>query len=366
MKRNYLLYSFFIVVVLLSVLDILKSDKTFSDLENRNLKQKVKFTVDGFWDNSFQQDYESYINDQFIFRDGWIDIKSRSEYCLGKIENNGIIYGDKEYLFEKYSSFDNTRFLNNIEAIKIFKDKVYSKVSFMIAPNSYEIYKELVPKAAPLVSQEENIEYIYENIVDTNNINLLDIMKENRDKYIYYRTDHHWTAYGAYLAYKEFAKSIGEIPVELEESDFKKVDNFYGTYFSKAKPFNVEPDIFSYLDLSGVTMNISGEEYDSIYDYTQLKLRDKYALFLRGNNPLTVIKNNNLKNGKKIVVIKDSYANSFVPYLTQNFEEIHVIDLRTFKEKAYQYINNNDIDEVLILYNFINFTRDVNIIRLKY
>lgn len=366
MKKNYLLYSFFIVVVLLSVLDILKPDKTFSDLENRNLKQKVKFTVDAFWDNSFQQNYESYINDQFIFRDGWIDIKSRSEYCLGKIENNGIIYGDKEYLFEKYSSFDNTRFLNNIEAIKIFKDKVPSKVSLMIAPNSYEIYKELVPKAAPLVPQEENIEYIYENIVDTNNINLSEIMKENKNEYIYYRTDHHWTVYGAYLAYKEFVESIGEIPIKLEEGDVTKVDNFYGTYFSKAKPFNVEPDIFSYLDVSGVTMSILGEEYDSIYDYSQLELRDKYALFLKGNNALTVIKNSNLSNGKKIAVIKDSYANSLVPYLTQNFEEIHVIDLRTFKEKVDQYINNNNIQDVLILYNFINFTRDVNIIRLKY
>ena len=368
MKKNYLLYSFFIVLVLLSILDILKSDNAFSDLENRNLKQRVKFTVSGFFDNSFQQDYESYINDQFIFRNRWIDIKSRSEYYLGKIENNGIIYGDEEYLFEKYSSFDNTRFLNNIEAINIFKDKVssISRVSIMIAPNSYEIYKEFLPEAAPLVPQEENIQYIYENIKDTNNIELLEIMKENKDKYIYYRTDHHWTAYGAYLAYKEFIESIGEEPVDLYDVDFTKVDDFYGTYFSKAKPFNVEPDTFSYLDLSGITMNISGEEYNSIYDYSQLDLRDKYALFLRGNNDLTVIKNNNLKNGKKILVIKDSYANSLVPYLTQNFEEIHVIDLRTFKEKVDQYISNNGIEDVLILYNFISFTRDVNIIRLKY
>ena len=366
MKRNYLLYSFFIVIVLLSILDILKPDKAFSDLENRNLKQKVKFTLQGFWDNSFQKNYESYINDQFVFRDGWIDIKSRGEYCLGKIENNGIIYGDDEYLFEKYPTFDNTRFLNNIEAINIFKDKVNSNVSLMIAPNSYEIYKEFVPKAAPLVQQESNIEYIYDNIKDVNNIQLLEIMKKNKDEYIYYRTDHHWTAYGAYLAYKEFIQSIGEVPIELKREDFTEVGDFYGTYFSKAKPFNVKPDIFSYLDLSGVTMDILGEEYDSIYDYSQLELRDKYALFLRGNNALTVIKNNNLKNGKKIAVIKDSYANSLVPYLTQNFEEIHVIDLRTFKEKSYQYINNNDIKDVLILYNFINFTRDVNIIRLKY
>lgn len=366
MKKNYLLYSFFIAVILLTILDVIKPNKEFSDLENRNLKQKVKFTLEGFWDNSFQKDYETYINDQFIFRDEWIDIKSRSEYCLGKVENNGIIYGDDQYLFEKYSKFDEERLLNNIEAIKIFRENSSSNISIMIAPNSYEIYKELLPTAAPLVSQKENIDYIYENITGANNINLLDVMNDNKDNYIYYRTDHHWTAYGAYLAYKEFINSIGETPIEIEESDLIHVDDFYGTYFSKAKPFNVEPDIFTYLDLSGVTMDIQGKEYDSIYDYSQLELRDKYALFLRGNSALTVVKNNNLNNGKKIAVIKDSYANSLVPYLTQNFEEIHVIDLRTFNEKVNQYIVNNNIEDVLILYNFINFSRDINIIRLKY
>lgn len=366
MKKNYLLYSFFIVLVSLTVLDVVIPDKEFSDLENRNLKQKINFTFKGFWDNSFQQNYESYVNDQFVFRDSWIDIKSRGEYCLGKIENNNIIYGKNQFLFEKFSTFDNIRLSNNIEAINIFKDKVDANISLMIAPNSYEIYNEYVPVAAPLIAQSENIKFIYDSIKEINNINLVDVMKENREDYIYYRTDHHWTIYGAYIAYKEFVESVGEIPVKLEAKEFTAVEDFYGTYFSKAKPFNVEPDVFSYLDLSGLTMDILGEKYDSIYDYSQLELRDKYALFLRGNNALTIIKNKNLNNGKKIMVIKDSYANSLIPFLTQNYEEIHVIDLRTFKEKVEQYLNNNNIKDVLILYNFMNFTRDVNIIRLKY
>ena len=366
MKKNYLLYVFFTVLAGLTVLDIVAADKKFSDLENRNLKQKVEFTFDGFWDNSFQQNYESYVNDQFIFRDSWIDIKSRSEYCLGKIENNGIIYGNNQFLFEKFTSFDNERFLNNIEAINLFKDKVNANISVMVVSNSYEIYSENTPIAAPLVEQESNIKFIYDSLKDTNNIDLLSVMQNNKEDYIYYRTDHHWTTYGAYLAYKEFINSIGGTPINIDDLELIRVEDFYGTYFSKAKPFNIEPDILTYVDLSGVTMNISGEEYDSIYDYSQLELRDKYALFLRGNNPLTIVKNHNLNNGKKIVVIKDSYANSLIPFLTQNYEEIHVIDLRTFKEKASDYINNNEIQDVLVLYNFINFTRDINIIRLKY
>ena len=128
-------------------------------------------------------------------------------------------------------------------------------------------------------------------------------MQNNKEDYIYYRTDHHWTTYGAYLAYKEFINSIGGTPINIDDLELIRVEDFYGTYFSKAKPFNIEPDILTYVDLSGVTMNISGEEYDSIYDYSQLELRDKYALFLRGNNPLTIVKNHNLKKFFQLYLI---------------------------------------------------------------
>lgn len=366
MKKNYLFYSFFAVIILVTILDIFNNDKEFSELENRNLKQSVQLNMKDFWDNSFQQNYETYINDQFIFRDKWIDLKSRGEYCLGKIENNGIIYGDSDYLFEKVTKLDKDRLQNNINAINIFKDKVNGDISLMIAPTSYEIYNEYLPEKSPVIPQSINIEYIYNSIDNINKINVINTMKKNKDDYIYYRTDHHWTIYGAYLAYKDFVESIGENAVTINEDDINDVEEFYGTYFSKAKPFNVEPDIFSYIDLNGVTMDILGEEYDSIYDYSQLELRDKYAMFLNGNNALTVIKNENLKNGKKIAIIKDSYANSFIPFLTQNYEEIHVIDLRKFKGKAHEYINDNDINQTLILYNFVTFAQDVNIIRLKY
>ena len=367
MKKNYLLYSFIIVVIVLTIVSLIKNDKKFSELENRNLKTNVTFSIKKFLDGSFQEDYEEYINDQFPLRDKWISLKSINEYILGKIENNGIIYGSNGELFEKFNSLNEEKLKNNVEVINNFAEKYHDKVSIMIVPNSYEIYKENLPKGSPIIMQEEIINEIYDFSSFTNNIDIMKELLDNKNSYIYYKTDHHWTTYGAYLAYLEFTKSLGLQPIDINSLIEVNVSNFYGTYFSKAKPFNINGDNLTYYEFDNLTMNIVGDAvYESIYDYSKLEIRDKYSMFLNGNNPITIIKNSELKNGKKLLVIKDSFANSLVPFLTQNYEEIHVIDLRSFSSKISEYIKENAFDNILILYNFINLSTDNSIIKLKY
>ncbi|MEN8077923.1 DHHW family protein [Clostridioides difficile] len=367
MKKNYLLYSFIIIVFMLTILSFINKDKEFSELENRKLKTNVIFTFKDFISGTFQENYETYINDQFPMRDNWISLKSRSEYILGKVENNGIIYGSNGELFEKFDTLNEERLKNNIEAINIFSEKYYDKVSLMIIPNSYEIYKESLPLGSPQVMQEKIIDEIYSYLKYTNNINIMKDLLVNKENYIYYKTDHHWTTLGAYLSYCEFVKSIGLMPVDIEQYEDVKLSNFYGSYFSKAKPFNIEGDTLTYYEFDDLTMDIVGDnKYDSLYDYSKASLRDKYSLFLRGNNPITIIKNNKLNNGKKILIIKDSFANSLVPFLTQDYEEVHVVDLRSFSAKLSNYMSEYNFDNILILYNFINLATDNNVIRLKY
>lgn len=367
MKKNYLLYSFVIVIVSLSIVSLISNDKEFSELENRKLKTSVAFSIKNFLDGSFQKEYEKYINDQFPLRDKWISLKSMNEYVLGKIENNGIIYGSNGELFEKFDSLNEERLKNNVEVINNFAEKYYDKVSLMIIPNSYEIYKESLPMGSPIIRQEEIIDKIYDFSSFTNNVDVMKELLDNKNSYIYYKTDHHWTTYGAYLAYCNFIDSINENRVDLENFQKVELPNFYGSYYSKAKPFNIKPDIMTYYDFDNSTMEIVGDKiYDSIYDYSKETLRDKYSLFLYGNNPLTIIKNNNIKNNKKILVIKDSFGNSLVPFLTQNYEEIHIIDLRHFGNRLSNYLEENDFDNILIIYNFINLATDNNILRLKY
>lgn len=367
MKKNYLLYYFVIVIILFTMIGLISSDKEFSELENRKLKTSVTFSIKKFFDGVFQKDYESYINDQFPLRDNWISLKSINEYILGKIENNGIIYGSNGELFEKFDSLDEEKFKNNVEAINNFAETYYDKVSLMIIPSSYEIYKENLQMGSPIIMQEELINKIYNFSSFTNNIDVMKELLDNKNSYIYYKTDHHWTTYGAYLAYCKFIDSINGNKVNLENFQEVELPNFYGTYYSKAKPFNIEPDIMTYYDFNNLTMEIVGDKiYDSIYDYSKETLRDKYSLFLYGNNPLTIIKNKDIKNNKKILVIKDSFGNSLVPFLTQNYEEVHVIDLRYFSSKLSNYLAENNFEDILIVYNFINLATDNNILRLKY
>lgn len=368
MKKNPLLYGFMIILFCLTIADIVKGDKKFSDLENRNLRQKVEFTVSSFFNGDFSKEYEEYINDQFIGRDIWINIKSRSEYTLGKIENNGIIYGDENFLFDKFSSVDLERLNTNTLALKEFFSRYGDKSKVMLIPNSYEVYKEYLPKGAPSVDQESYIEKIYNELPDKKGtVDILEVMRKNKNQYIYYKTDHHYTINGAYLSYRAFMESIGEKPKDISYwGEAIKIEDFYGTYFSKAKPFNAQKDILSYYEIKGLSMKIGEETYDNLYDYNYLKTRDKYSLYLRGNNPLTIIKNNNLKNGKKLLVIKDSFGNSMIPFLTAHYEEIQVVDLRSFMPKLSEYIKDNEYDNIIVLYNFMNFVKDTNIIKLKF
>ena len=342
-------------------------DKIFSEFENRNLKTNVRFSINKFVNGSFQEEYEEYVNDQFPLRNQWISIKSLNEYLLGKIENNGIIYGENKWLFEKFTSLNKVKLSNNINAINQFSKKYDKSVSVMIVPNSYEIYNEDLPRGLYQIEQEKIIKDLYSNLIYSNNINLLDKFKNEKNNYIYYKTDHHWTTYGAYLAYCSFIESIGMKPINLNYYNSNEINGFYGSYFSKAKPFNISSDIIKYYDFEDLEMNIlGGEVYNSIYDFSKINSRDKYSMFIRGNNALTIINNKNLKNGKKILVIKDSFANSLVPFLTQNFEEVHIIDLRSFNIKISNYMEENDFDNILVLYNFINLSTDSDIIKIKY
>lgn len=366
MKKHITTIIISIVFFSMCLVDICAKDKEFSSLENRNLSKKPKFTISSLFNGSYIKKYESYIDDQFLFRDNFINLKSNLEYIQGKAENNNILYGKNNRLFEKIIKIDENRINENIKAIDILSKNVDIRINFLLVPNSSEIYKEDMPYGSYVINQEEGINKIYNFLKYTNNIDILDTLKENKNKYIYYNTDHHWTSYGAYLAYEKLCENLDLVPTDIEKLIKKDINNFLGTYFLKSKNFNITEDTLSYYEFNNIEMVIDNTVYNSLYDYEKILEVDKYSLFLRGNNNLTVIKNKNLNSNKKILIIKDSYANCFAPFLTGNFEEIHVIDLRSFSPKISEYINNNTFDEILILYNYNTFIKETSIIKVKY
>jgi hypothetical protein len=358
------------IILFITIIDISNKDKNFSNFENRSLAQRPVFYFDDFLKGRFSKDYERYINDQFVFRDTWIDLKSRSEYLLGKIENNNIIYGKDNFLFEKYEKVDEENLAKNIDSVLGFIKKIpNNNVNFMIIPSSYTIYKDYLPYGINLVDQEFYINDIYNYLNNYNNIktiSLIDMFNENKDKYIYYKTDHHWTSFGSYLAYSEFVKNNNLSLVDINNLNKHEVNNFYGTYFSKSKNFNAESDLITYYDVPNLSVSIDGVPVDNINDNSKWSSSDKYSAFLRGNNGLTIIQNNDISNNNKILVLKDSFGNSFIQYLVNNYKEVYVVDLRGVIGSFNEFFKSNNFDDVLIMYNFINLADDVNISKIKY
>ena len=369
MKNKSLVYLFFISIGALSILDMVNEEKVFSELENRYLKRKPKLTTESVLSGKYAKSYEEYINDNFIYRDSFINLKSISESMQLKLENNNIIYGKDGYMFEKFTDFDKEILENNIGAVKDFIEKSSLNIDLMLVPYSASVLTDYYPMnlSSVLVNEEMLIDKVNDYIGQKNIVDVKKTLMENKKSYIYYKTDHHWTSYGAYLSYLEFCKknNITDV-VELENLKENKVNDFLGTFYSKAKLFNAQEDTLSYYDMPHLQMKIGDGNWESIYKLENLEKRDKYSVFLDGNHSKIVVKNSKNKNRKKLLVLKDSFANSFIPFIANNYEEVHVIDLRHYSLKLSDYIKENSFDKVLALYSFKDFVEDRTIARIKF
>lgn len=362
---------FFALIILvwgaLIILNFIVPNQTFSEQENRVLKTWPSFSWEKLVSGKYAEELDSYINDHFIFRNTWLKIESFVDIVLGKKENNNVYIGKDGYLFEKFNVTNNN--LNNIsiaaDRINNFANKVQIPVYYMLIPNSIYINQDKLPDNVEVYNQELLIDNMYKNMPYTKNINVANILKQNKDKYIFFKTDHHMTSDGAYLVYKEFCNSANIIPKSLGEFKEVEVSNeFLGTFDSKAQIINQETDTIKIYN-NDINTNLEEVIYDnettkSIYNEDYLNKKDKYSFFLNGNNAKVVVKTK-VKNNKKLLVIKDSYAHIMAQFLCQNYEEIHFIDPRYYNLPLSNYVQENEITEALVLYNVSNIITDVGI-----
>ena len=237
--------------------------------------------------------------------------------------------------------------------------------------------QDKLPKNARLFDQAAYINEVKNSIGDYNFIDVREELSSHADEYIYYKTDHHWTSDGAYYAYEKWCESTGHEAAPMEElNKTVESDKFRGSLYSKILDAGSAYDeIWTYGPKEGasfgsesclVTMD-EKDKTDSVYDRSKLEEKDKYAFFFGGNYGEVHVQNQNADataKGKNVLVIKDSFANSFVPYLTQDYENIYMIDLRYYNGDLKTYLQEHDITDVLVLYNISNFISDRNIYKL--
>lgn len=186
-------------------------------------------------------------------------------------------------------------------------------------------------------------------------------MMAHRGEYIYFRTDHHWTATGAYYAYVEFCKLAGKTPTPLESFETEEFPGFLGTFYrdtNESSHLGDNPDtVVAYYPLSTeATLDYTDKNgqvirWPIIYDQSSAPASYKYGTFVGGDQPYTIIKNPALTDGSSCVVVKESFGNAFVPFLVDHYETVHVIDYRYWDGSVSDFVKTNGVDDVLFVNN---------------
>ena len=355
------LFTLFLGVILVG--SFLLPDKDFSELENRYLAKPPKLSVENLENGKFMEDAEDYVNDHIIGRDFWVALKAWSERLSGKQENNGVYFGKKDTLLNRLDEPDPDVLQEYAGYVNTLVDNVDVPVYFGIIPSSSEIWSDRLPKGAPTADEKAIIDNLYDT-VQTYTIDLYSALEAHKDEEIYYRTDHHWTSLGAYYGYTALMEAMGMEALPLDESAKVTVsDSFYGTIFSTSGVRWVAPDhIDRYISGDGVQVTSyfdSTPTEGSLYVDSYLSKKDKYSSFLGGNQPLCVIQTQHT-DAPKVLVIRDSYTDSLAPFLTQNFSEIHLFDPRMNLNSVKAYVEENQIDQVVVLYSISNFVSTKN------
>ena len=369
-RRYPLTIIYSIVVIAFLATYFCKEDTAFLDGENRYLTTRPNASIAGIMDVSFMESFERYTEDQLYLRETFIRLKAFLETLCLKQENNGIVRGKNGYLFEKLM-MPNKQLDKNEAALKVFADGLNRDINVCIVPNSIEINRSLAPFGIRSVNQKKEIDSLYSMLNDAKNVNAIDVysdLAEHADEYIYYRTDHHWTTLGAYYGYAAIVESMNKKPVEIKALTDNGicVSDFYGTFYSKYKGIGVKPDVMTYYDIPVESYVVGEVKYDNLYDLSKLDAYDKYAMFLYGNEGMSVIKSAGSNGDAKdrLIIFKDSYANCMIPFMTYNYDEIIVVDLRYYGESVSALMNQYEDADVLLMYNFSFFNEDNHIYRL--
>lgn len=365
---NQILIGLFVVFIgSLSILHLFSEDRAFSESENRPLAQMPELTWKRLVSGNFTKDFETYLSDQFAKKELWTGIKASTEKALGKQENNGIYFGKNGYLFERFDK-PGKQLSTNIGYINQFSA---GNKYVMIAPTSIGIYPEKLPKFAYTEAEKHWIDFVQQQLeTSVNWIDVYHSLLESKEEPIYFKTDHHWTTHGAYIAYRNAASPLGFSAYGKDDYTVETVSkNFLGTYDAKANDFTVKADrIDMYKPKFDASHTVEFDDgtktLSSLYAWDFLQKRDQYAFFLNGNHGKVVIRSS-VKNGRKLLVVKDSYAHALVPFLANHFEEIHMIDLRYSREKLDSYMEKESIEDVLFIYNIATFAADPNLIWLN-
>ena len=361
-KKHFITAIFLVFVFSLSVLFFALPKSEYSSNEKRVLQETPKFSFSALFDGSLGTNVENYLSDHFPFRNFFVGLNAYFELYTGRNGVGGIYSAKDGYLISAPEKMNETALLNNISRFSDFAKQNSLDAKLILVPSAGYILEDKLPK----YHEEYNDDKIFSTVKENSEIELIDLREnfKNDENQIYYKTDHHLTAYGSYLMYEEYCKVLGE---EAKAFETKETYNgFYGTTYSRSGLWGKNPDTIELWknENADVTVTIddatSSKTSNSIFFTEHLSEDDKYPVYLDGNHSLVTVKNNKCDNGKKLLIVKDSYAHCFTTFLYEHYSEIYMVDMRYYRKSVSSLVSENGITDVLYLYGVDNFSTDTN------
>ncbi|MDM8124991.1 DHHW family protein [Mediterraneibacter glycyrrhizinilyticus] len=360
---------FIILLFLVMIINVIVPDREESELENRALEQRPRFNLTTILSGDFMEQWEKYLSDQFAGRDTWRSLKVSLDRLGGARKENDIYIGKDGQLMEDIEVPDDGRLEANLTAIRDFAETYEDiSVTMMLVPDAACILSDSLPAFARVEDQRQMFSMAERKLGDTVNwVDTVSILNNHKSEKLYYKTDHHWTTQGAFYVFQDAAETLG---IEGDVSDdfvsYTVTDSFNGVLAASS---GVGLDEMEQIDIyaptggdDDVVVNYvdEGRKTTSLYDSSKLETRDKYGVFLGGNTSVVDIRTVSTSQ-KRLLVVKDSFADCFIPFLAPYYREIVVVDPRYYSGTMQDIMDSYRITDALILYSGNTFFTDNNI-----
>lgn len=391
-------------ILCFSVWCLVAPKQTFSENENRALAGWPVYSFTALKDGSYMSGIQTYLSDHFPLRDPFMTLKTKYEMLTGREEINDIYLAKDGYYIEAYKTPKQQKKI--ITQFQKLQDAITTdakqNVRVMLVPTAISSYNAKLPGSAPdrgVLRQVDTMNEIYAALPNMQKVDAWSALQaaaaqEATDRTrasgnaggaqpvagaeaagsdttaaagLYYHTDHHWTTHGAYVGYQAYCGAAGLSPIP--EADFQKTcvtTDFHGTIFSKLHDSTVPGDAITLYENPANQLTVSypdtGKVTDTLYNRDYLAQKDKYSMFLNNLHPLVEITNATADSDRQLVLIKDSYANSMVPFLVNHYQKIYVFDTRYYRFGPSSFINEHpEVTDVLLLYNMNTIDTDLGV-----
>lgn len=378
MRNKLVIGAFLLTLLSFAVILSLPADKESVAKENRAMTAIPEANAENIFSGDFATGFESFLGDHVGLRSFLTDLSKKIDSLKGVVPDTGKIVSTNKDIgtgtTQKQTLLvaDNTvmeMFIRNTDYEKIYTDTVNHYAEKL--PENIRLYNMIVP------TQLEFKEPIYKNLqdsqkaaIDTINsglnprvtaVDAYGALEKHKEEYIYFRTDHHWTQLGAYYAYEQFMKQSDGTAVSKDDFKKNKITRVLGYLYDKAEIPEIAslPDTIEWYDIDPTgqveilmhDIDRSGEDkpYNGVmYD----RSKTDYSFFFGSDHPVVEMVNNELSDGKTIVLLKESYSNALAPWLIKSYRRVILVDPRIYKGDFQTVIDKFSPDDVMIV-NYI-------------